>query len=257
LLILLPPSETKTRPEASAPPLALDELGHASLRTPRERMLRAARATAQGRTAAEDLGVPASAPELVARMAAIDEEPAASPLSVYSGVLFDQLGDARPGPDRRVLVQSALLGLVDAGTDRIPAYRLSAGSRVHRLGKAASWWRSHLSPLVPGMLEEVAASPSPFVLDCRSGSYRTMMPVKGREGVRVLEVAPVKEAGGKRSVISHDAKRFRGLLTRALLEDARPLPDERALIAFLEEAFSGRLGIEIDGSRLVLVDRAR
>jgi cytoplasmic iron level regulating protein YaaA (DUF328/UPF0246 family) len=255
VLILLPPSETKTRPEASSAPLALDDLAHRSLDVPRERMLRAAGATARSRSAAEHLGVPASAPELIDRMAALAEEPAAPALEVYSGVLYDQLGGARPGPDRRVLVQSALLGLVDAASDRIPAYRLSATSRVQRLGRAGSWWRGHLSALVPELLDEVAASPSPLVLDCRSGSYRTMMPVRSRPDVRVLEVAPVQEGAGRRTVVSHDAKRYRGLLTRALLEDTRALPDAQALVDVLAEAFAGRLEIEVDGDRLVLVDR--
>ncbi|WP_165831848.1 peroxide stress protein YaaA [Brachybacterium endophyticum] len=255
MLILLPPSETKTRPEASAPPLDLGRPGRTGLGPARETMLRAAAATARGREAQSNLGVPAGAPELVERMRGIHEEPAAPPLQVYSGVLYDQLEGAGPGPDRQVLVQSALLGLVDAGSDRIPAYRLSAGSTLHRLGKAASWWRPHLRPVVPRLLEEVAASPSPLVLDCRSGAYRTMMPVRSTDAVRVLEVAPVQEKAGRRSVISHDAKRYRGVLTRVLLEDPRAIPDAEALVAFLAETFAGRLDVELDGDRLVLVDR--
>jgi cytoplasmic iron level regulating protein YaaA (DUF328/UPF0246 family) len=255
VLILLPPSETKTRPCPDADPLAPETLSFPSLREPRDVMLRAAAATATGKDGARKLGVPASAPELTDRMARIGQEPAGAPLDVYSGVLYDQLGSAIPGPDRRVLVQSALFGVVDAGTDAIPAYRLSAGSTVSRLGTPGAWWRTRLAPLAAALLDEVAASPSPFVLDCRSGSYRSMMRMRSSDTVRVLEVSPVREHDGRRTVVSHDAKRYRGLVTRALLEDRRPVPDARSLLALLSDALGGGTGIEIDGDRLVLVDR--
>lgn len=253
MLILLPPSETKTRPAASVP--SGTDAAPGALEAPRATMARAAVATAQGRGAAERLGVPASAPELVERMAALGEEPVAPALEVYSGVLYEQLGDARPSADRRVMVQSALFGLVDAGHEHIPAYRVSASSQMHRLGKAGSWWRPRLKPLAAELLAEVADSPSPLVLDCRSGSYRTMMPLRSTADVRVLEVSPVQERSGRRSVISHDAKRYRGWATRVLLEDTRALPDAEALAGLLAAAAGGTLGVELDGDRLVLVDR--
>jgi cytoplasmic iron level regulating protein YaaA (DUF328/UPF0246 family) len=265
VLLLLPPSESKTRPQraaastsesAAATALDLDSLSFPALTDARETMLRAVDRTAVGPRAADDLGVPVSEPELVARMQEIRGEPVAPALDVYAGVLFDQLDPAaRPGPDRRVLVQSALLGVADAAGDLIPAYRLSATSHVNRLGKPASWWRSHLRPLVPRLLAEVAASPSPLVVDCRSGAYRSMMPIRSTVDVRVLEVAPVQERDGKRKVISHDAKRYRGWVTRVLLADQRPLADAEALVSLLRESFGGTLGVELDGDRLVIVDR--
>lgn len=255
MLILLPPSETKTRPEPGAAPLDPDALTLPGLREARGIMLRAAIATAQGPDGGKRLGVPAGTPELTDRMARLPQEPAALPLEVYSGVLYDQLGDARSGPDRRVLVQSALLGLVDTSHDRIPAYRLSAGSTVDRLGRVGPWWRGHLSAVVPQLREEVAASPSPFVVDCRSGSYRSMMRMRSDDAVRVLEVTPVRESGGRRSVVSHDAKRYRGLVVRALLEDPRPVPDFGTLVSLLDRALGRQVDVEVDGDRLVLVDR--
>jgi cytoplasmic iron level regulating protein YaaA (DUF328/UPF0246 family) len=71
----------------------------------------------------------------------------------------------------------------------------------------------------------------------------------------VLEVAPVQERDGKRKVISHDAKRYRGWVTRVLLADQRPLADAEALVSLLRESFGGTLGVELDGDRLVIVDR--
>lgn len=257
VLILLPPSETKTRPApGSAPALPVDAPGPLpGLEDARAIVARAAVRTARGRDAADRLGVPASSPELVDRMAALAAEPHGPALSVYAGVLYDQLGDAHPSDDRRVLVQSALYGLLDAGSEHIPAYRVSAGSRLHRLGTAGAWWRPRLRAVADRLLAEAADSPSPLVLDCRSGSYRAMMPLRSTPAVRVLEVAPVQERGGRRTVVSHDAKRYRGWAARVLLEDPRPLPDAGALRDLLAAAADGALDIELDGDRLVVVDR--
>lgn len=256
MIILLPPSETKARP-VDGRPLALAALSFPRLAEARATMLRAVVRTARGRDGARRLGVPASEPGLTERMASIEDEPTAPPLDVYTGVLYAELGDAAPSPDRRVLVQSALLGVVDAATDTIPAYRVSADSDVQRLGRAGSWWRSRLAPLGRALSAEAAGHASPLVVDCRSGAYRTMMPVPSTPGVPVLEVAPVQQrADGTRAVVSHDAKRYRGWVTRVLLEDRRPLPDPEALAALLREAFGGTLRVELDGSRLVIVDRA-
>lgn len=219
-------------------------------------MLRAAQRTAGTRDAAQKLGVPASSPGLVQRMVEIAEEPTAAPLTVYSGVLYDQLEPERlAAPDRRVLVQSALFGLVDTASDLIPAYRLSAGSTLSRLGKAGSWWTPHLRPVAEHLHTQQAAGPSPVVIDCRSGAYRSMMRMRSGSGVRVLEVAPVQERGGARTVISHDAKRYRGLVTRALLgsERAAGTPDE--VVDQLRTAFGPALRIELEGDRLLVIDQ--
>ncbi|MGP9681234.1 MULTISPECIES: YaaA family protein [unclassified Brachybacterium] len=257
MLILLPPSETKTRPApAEAAPLDLDAFGLPDLADSRRMMLRAAVRTAEARGGADKLGVPASSPELVARMAQVEQEPAAAPLSVYSGVLYDQLDPSRALPDdRRVLVQSALFGLVDAATDRIPAYRLSAASTVSRLGKAGSWWAPRLKPVAARLRTELAQSGSPLVVDSRSGSYRSMMSMRSGAGVRVLEVSPVQERGGVRKVISHDAKRYRGLVTRALVDVEGTPTTADEVVDVVRAAFGTGLQVELDGDRLVVVDR--
>ncbi|WP_422114584.1 YaaA family protein [Brachybacterium sp. UNK5269] len=258
MLILLPPSETKTRPsEIGCPPLDLEVMTLPALRSDRATMLRAAQRTAATADAAAHLKVPASAPELVGRMLHLDQEPAAPALGVYSGVLFDQLDPASsPAPERRVLVQSALFGLVDAVQDRIPAYRLSAGSTVSRLGRAGSWWAPRLRPLAAALRETEAERGSPVVIDCRSGSYRSMMAMRSDGAVRVLEVSPVQERGGVRTVISHDAKRYRGLVTRALLAAADTPASADEVVDVVRDGLGAGLQIELEGDRLVVVDRA-
>lgn len=252
MIILLPPSETKTRPAEDSPPLDLAELSVPELTAARRTVLAAAARTARGRTAAADLKVPASQGELVERMAHLEDEPAAPALEVYSGVLYDALGTARPQDGRRMLVTSALLGIVDAATDRIPAYRLSAASRLSRLGAAGSWWRGHLTALGQRLGE------GQLVLDCRSGGYRSMMRVPG-----ALEVGAVRETAGQRTVISHDAKRYRGLVARTLLEsDEAPASPEQAR-EIVARAFASPesmgvrpgLDVELSGSALTVIDR--
>ncbi|WP_157773448.1 YaaA family protein [Brachybacterium vulturis] len=257
MLILLPPSEAKTRPTADgADRLDLETLGLPELTAARSTVLRAAQRTAVGADGAAKLGVPDSSPELLDRMARIESEPTAEALSVYSGVLYEQLRkDHSPAEDRRVLVQSALFGLVDAGADRIPAYRLSAGSTLSRLGKAGSWWAPRLKPLVSELHREQAEGDSPLVIDCRSGSYRSMMAMRSGQGVRVLEVSPVQERSGVRKVISHDAKRYRGLVTRALLAAERTPTSADELVDVVRSTFDTHLQVELDGDRLVVVDR--
>ena len=260
MLILLPPSETKTRPDTSREDGAAGLSGLPGLDAARATMRRAVQRTAAHADAATMLQVPASAPELVERMAQLEHEPVGAPLEVYSGVLYDQLdpavvsaGDSAGDP--RVLIQSALFGLVDAGADRIPAYRLSAGSTLSRLGRAGSWWVPHLKPVAAELLREQARSSSPLVIDCRSGSYRSMMRLRSTEQVRVLEVAPVQEREGRRTVVSHDAKRYRGLVTRALLAAPALPATAQDLVPLLQTALGSGLAVELDGDRLAIVDR--
>lgn len=169
-------------------------------------------------------------------------------------MLYDALGTLTPREEAPILVQSALFGLVGAA-DPIPAYRVSASSRISRLGKAGSWWAKQLRPVGARLLEETAASGSPLVIDCRSGAYRSMMPLLSTSAVRVLEVAAVQERNGTRKVVSHDAKRYRGWVTR-VLQDAPTLPRTAETVAdLLREGFGGTLDVELDGDTLLVVDR--
>ncbi len=104
------------------------------------------------------------------------DRPTRPALERYTGVLYDALDvgsltraqRARAG--RRLAVGSALFGLVRA-EDRIPAYRLSAGSSLPGLPTLRALpWKPALSP-VRGAGE--------LVVDLRSGSYASLAPVPG------------------------------------------------------------------------------
>lgn len=238
MLILLPPSETKTRPAAlEAPSLDLASMSWGELREAREDMLRAAKLTAESDTAMSALKIPTTQPELRERMAHLEREPVAPPLEVYSGVLYDALGTVSVSDGCRLLVQSALFGVVDCTEDLIPAYRLSAGSEVLGLGKVSTWWKQHLKDI--GAAIERSGE---IVIDCRSGAYRSMMPLKGAQ---VLEVSPVAVREGTRHVISHDAKHYRGLVACALCEAPEAATTAESVLDVLTSALGDALVFEV------------
>ncbi len=131
MLVLLPPSETKA-PGGDGPPLDVAALSWPALTPRRERLLTA--------------------------------------LDRYTGVLYEALSPAnldagaRAWAERDVVVTSALFGALRGG-DRVPAYRLSAGSRLPGVGPLASLWR----PALAGVLDQLAAADPEPLLDLRSG----------------------------------------------------------------------------------------
>ena len=169
MLILLPPSESKTAP-ASGDPLNLASLDLPALTGARSELADALAEVSGGEDALQVLGVGPSLAADVARNRHLRTAPAAPALEVYTGVLYDALDAASLWPgarevaDSSLLVVSALWGAVRP-TDRIPAYRLSMGTALPDTGKLSSWWKPRLAPV----LDELAADQ--VVVDCRSAAY--------------------------------------------------------------------------------------
>ncbi|TSD62804.1 YaaA family protein [Aeromicrobium piscarium] len=248
MLILLPPSEGKTRP-ADGAPLDLTALSLPQLNRQREQLLKALVRLCSGREqrAMEVLGLGATQAEAVARNSALLEEPTARADTVYTGVLFEHLDpasftdDERSRADQTLAITSALFGLVRPG-DPIPAYRLSAGVSLPRLGTVASRWK----PLLPTAIEELADGH--LVVDLRSGGYVNLG--KPPAGVTSATMRVLHEKDGKRSVVSHFNKATKGRVVRRLLSediDAKH-PDDLA-DALRDLGWT----VELDGSRLDLV----
>lgn len=106
--------------------------------------------------------------------------------------------------------------------DRIPAYRLSMGTQLPPLGALAPSWRPHLAAAL-----DVRAT-GDVVIDCRSAPYAAAWKVPAEAehvAVRVL-----RELDGKRSVVSHNAKHTRGVLTGHLLTRAEPVHTAEELL---------------------------
>ncbi|GAB0106187.1 peroxide stress protein YaaA [Nocardia sp. JMUB6875] len=212
MLVLLPPSETKSD-GGSGGPLDLDSLAMPQLTAVRDKLVTQVvglAADADASRAALGLGKGADAE--IARNAALRTSATRPALDRYTGVLYDAL-DApgftkaqRAKAEARLGIGSALFGVVRAG-DPIPAYRLSGGSKLPGMPTLQSLWK----PVLPEALKAEAAGQ--LLVDLRSGTYQALGRVPGAITATVLTERP----DGKRTVVSHFNKHHKGLLARALV----------------------------------------
>ena len=225
MLILLPPSEGKSSPTLGSP-VALSALSHPELSDTR-RLIGDALVKASGtRAALTTLNVGASLADEVRHNTTLWSNPAARSATVYTGVLYDaaQAGtwDARmlARAHDQVRIISALWGAL-CPSDKIPAYRLSMTTTLPRLGGLAPIWR----PELDAVLRPLAGDG--VVVDCRSTAYVAAWPAVDCPWV---SVKVLRQADGRRSVVSHMAKHTRGLLTAHLLtlETAPQTPSDVA-----------------------------
>lgn len=149
------------------------------------------------------------------RNASVGTAPCAPAREVYTGVLFAAaaLGELdterRAVADQQVRIFSGLFGALSPA-DMIPDHKLPIGQRLPGLPGLPTLWRPHLNTA----LGEEASGHT--VLDCRSGPYRSACPGAFAD---MIELAVLREHQGRRQVISHDAKRWRGMVTGVLLRE--------------------------------------
>ncbi|HYO37588.1 MAG TPA: peroxide stress protein YaaA [Geodermatophilus sp.] len=244
MLVLLPPSETKS-PGGDGAPLDLSALSAPELTPVRERLVDALVGLAADPPAARAaLGLSPGQDAELARNAALRTGPTEPAVERYTGVLYDALAvrtltrAQRARAERRFAVGSALFGLVRAG-DPIPAYRLSAGCTLPGLPPLRALWRPVLAPVLAGAGQ--------LVVDLRSGAYRALAPVPGAVTVDVVS----ERADGTRTVVSHASKAHRGLVAR-LLATTTAEPDGAVRV----RALLRRAGLSVDhdgGTALTLV----
>jgi uncharacterized protein len=223
--ILLPPSEGKTWPD-SGPALELRGLSFPELTDARRRVLEALIDVSGRDDAAGILKVGKRVmPEVLAQRE-LRDMPCAPAYQVYTGVLFQA---ARLHGGDEVMIFSGLFGVTTA-EDLIPAYRLSMNTSLPGIGSLKTFWRRELTKAGFGRANcvakhgtttdaaiddstEVAVETAPnTTVDMRSGAYQVTTPHGQWWDLRVLD------SYGK--VVTHAAKHYRGLMTRALL-DAR------------------------------------
>jgi cytoplasmic iron level regulating protein YaaA (DUF328/UPF0246 family) len=225
VIVLLPPSETK-RPGGDGPALSLSSLSSPSLNATREDLLGALVDLAADRPACRKaLGISAAQDGEIDRNAALRGAPTLPAIHRYTGVLYDALdidslrGAAAARAQSRLAVVSALFGLIRAH-DRIPAYRLSAGSKLPGSVSLAARWKPVLEPVLSDIAERE------LVVDLRSGSYAALGRVPGAVSVDVV----AEHADGRRSTVSHFNKAHKGRLARALAS-TRSEPSDAAAVA--------------------------
>lgn len=242
MLILLPPSESKRAAERGKP-LDFARLTAPALTPLRVRLLDALQdlCRADPARAIEVLGLGPTQFDLVVQNAELTTRPAAPASRVYTGVLYAALGlDGLTGQDlrranRRIAIVSALFGIVRP-SDRIPAYRLSGGSRVPGIGPLTGYWREAVTC-------EVARHRG-LVVDMLSAPYASMVALPRRAvTVKVWRDAP----GGRRTAVSHFNKATKGELARLLATSpvAARMPGD-----VLEEVRADGWRAELDGARL-------
>lgn len=229
MLIVLPPSEGKTRPETGAR-LDLDALSSPRLHRTRKQLLNSLVRLSSTKRAAKILGLGPQQIDDIARNVNLVDEPTAPAIEVYTGVLYSELGwsdlDAAAHERGRtqLAIASALFGLVRP-QDQIPAYRLSGSVTLPRLGTVASRWKA----VVPRAIAELAEGG--LVLDLRSGTYVALGAAPpGSVSLRVLT-----ESGGKRSIVSHSNKATKGQIVRQLLAEGVEVKDVDSLADTLRD----------------------
>lgn len=249
--ILLPPSETKLPGGSGSPnPAALSfarELGDARARV--RAALEALSRDEEAAASALKLGKK-NRGELEHNLV-LGTSRTLPAIERYTGVLYDALAVHSMGERERawvdapVCVQSALFGLVGAA-DRIPAYRLSGGSRLPALGVSLKrvWRDAHSA------IDWSAWSGGGLVLDLRSKDYAALADVPGAVPLHVAQRGP----GGEVRALNHFNKAAKGDLVRRL---ARSLArDESERIGSVDDLLSWAGAEEIEmfqGEQLTVV----
>ena len=251
-LILLPPSEGKTgRSRGRA--VDLPSLSFADLNPVRESVLDSLAKVSSSADAFDVLGVGPSLQDEVERNVRWRTEPAVPVSELYSGVLYDALGYSTmsPGIKRRagarLVVVSAAWGALRPA-DRVPPYRLSMGTTLPGLGPLASVWRDPLAA------ELDAAAGNGVIVDCRSSTYAAAWRPTGEQAAKWVAVSVVRERGGVRSVVSHNAKHTRGLVARHLLESGKDPGTPRSLHKLIAERWTAELDRTGPGWTLTVVE---
>ena len=245
MIVLLPPSETK-RSGGDGPPLRLDDLGSPDLTPLRAELVADLVGLAENPDACRRaLSISGGQDAEIARNAALRTAPTMPALHRYTGVLYDALDiDSLRAPAAararaRLAVGSALFGLLRAD-DRIPAYRLSATSKLPGRPGLAARWRPMLEPVLADLADRE------LVVDLRSGAYVGL----GRLANAVRVDVVTEHPDGRRSVVTHFNKAHKGRLARALVT-ADSEPGDAAAVAKV----AGRAGmrVERDGNELTIV----
>lgn len=245
MIVLLPPSETK-RDGGEGHPLDLASIGIPLLTPMRATLVNEVLDLVRDRAAARAaLGLSEKQDFEIDRNAALLTSPTMPAISRYTGVLYDALdvdslrGSAAMRARSVLMIGSALFGMVRA-IDPIPAYRLSAGSKLPDRPSLAARWKPSLERVLHDW------SGHHLIVDLRSGAYAAL----GRAPEAVTVDVVSEKPDGTRAVVSHFNKAHKGRLARALVS-SRAEPDDAAQVA----AIATRAGMQVerDGNKLTVV----
>jgi uncharacterized protein len=220
VLLIVPPSETKTRAPASGEPVDLEALSFPALADTRRRVIDGLVATSARPDALRRLFVRPSFDADVARNTALLDLATRPAADVYTGPLHAGLdlaglsAEARALAERLLVINSALWGLLRP-SDQIPTYRLTIHAHLvtasgESLGRLDLLWRR----VLPRVLAEETGGG--LVVDLRSSYYQATGGPTDLEGRTVTLRVEQRLAGHRMGDVV--AKRVRGQAAHELLE---------------------------------------
>ncbi|WP_433677556.1 YaaA family protein [Microbacterium gorillae] len=233
MLVLLPPSETK-HPGGSGAPLDPAALAFGELLPQRERTIEAlVSLSSDVDEAARVLKLSERQRGDIAVNAALRAAPTLPAVDRYTGVLFDALAasdldrPARRWLGEHVMIHSAPFGPVGA-LDRIPAYRLAAGTSIPSLGALKRLW-------APAVSAAISAHAPAFVLDLRSEAYASLGPIPDDVASAYVRVVTAGEDGTVRA-LNHFNKHAKGELVRRLAQERPRIRSRAGLLRWADDA---------------------
>lgn len=232
MLVLLPPSESKTATKGRSRPLDLAGLSFPALSQTRAEVLDALDTTSRGIDAASILKVSPNLTEDIARNTRLLTAAATPTGQLYSGVLYDALdlssldAAALRRARRWIVIQSAAFGALRLA-DKVPPYRLSMGVSLPGIGPLARLWRAPLDH------EMTAAAGRRLIVDCRSSTYAAAWTPGAAVAKRWVRI----DVPGA----THNAKHTRGLVTRAIAQLATEPTTAQSLQEALDPCFHTQL----------------
>lgn len=246
MIILLPPSETKVD-GGENPAVDIDALRFSDLGPIRSGLLRDVSTLAADESASlKALKLSERQVGEVHRNRTLGSSPTLPAIDRYTGVLYDALDSrslsepARQFAASHLVIHSALFGPVGA-LDGIPAYRLSHNSRVPGVSLKKLWSAA--------VRDQIGSSG--LVLDFRSEGYVGLGPIPEHANSLFLRVV-AEDPSGARRALNHFNKKYKGLLTRAILEAGI---DFDSVSALLRWGAGAGFDLSADGTDLTLTIR--
>lgn len=231
VLILLPPSETKTGRRRGRP-ADLERISFPELEMTRATVAATLALISAQREAPALLGVSVNLRADIAHNTRLGSAPAVPVAELYTGVLYDALDlpsidtAARRRANRWIVVLSALFGALRP-TDKVPPYRLSMGVNLGELGPLTAVWRAPLAGVLP-----IAAGRA-VIVDCRSSTYAAACVPQGDLSARWVQI---RVPGA-----THMVKHTRGLVARHLCESGVDARTAEALQRVVSQRFETTL----------------
>jgi cytoplasmic iron level regulating protein YaaA (DUF328/UPF0246 family) len=164
----------------------------------------------------------------------------------YEGTLYKAIDVASFGPHEveqmraHVLMQSALFGLISA-TDRIPWYRLSAGTVLPKVSLKRVW-KEHQDAAWARLVDFP-------IIDLRSKAYVDLAPIPSNLDSYWVEVV-AEDSKGQRKALNHFNKTAKGEFVGAFVR-AKAAPKTIAQLKAV--AKKAGLGLEVDGNTIYLI----